>query len=496
MHTIKIAIICSFALLTAACNTRTVSRTGPSGVAKPRADEAATPIGPLPTRTVAPKVSVSTDGALALAVPPIPVAFETTGKVLAVNVQPGQKVSKGMILATLDDTTLRDALAQAKESLTLQLAQAKQAATGPKQSDIDSAQAAFNSAQARYAEIARGATATDLQQAQSALAAAQARYDDVVRGASTNDLQQAQAALAAAEARLAQVNNGATDSEKEQALRSWNQAKHSLWQSQITRDANCARDKNGATCLSNQASVGSAFESERSAYDRYQATLKPSSIDKIKSAEAEVASAKSRLATLQAQNGKDKVAQAAADLAAARSRLNTLQGQNSPEKLVQANADVAAAQARLQQAKQGQTDEAKAVSDAQIAQSRSNVDRAERNLDKAKLPSPCDCTVQDVNIAVGSSASGAAMTLLETKSMVFKTNNLSERDLAALKVGTLAQVRLKPFETSFTGKVSAILPQSTALQGNTAVFTVLITLDPSSEDLLPGMTGTAELAVK
>ena len=67
MHTIKIAIICSFALLTAACNTRTVSRTGPGGVAKPSADEAATPIGPLPTRTVAPKVSVSTDGALALA---------------------------------------------------------------------------------------------------------------------------------------------------------------------------------------------------------------------------------------------------------------------------------------------------------------------------------------------------------------------------------------------------------------------------------------------
>lgn len=38
---------------------------------------------------------------------------------------------------------------------------------------------------------------------------------------------------------------------------------------------------------------------------------------------------------------------------------------------------------------------------AQIAQAEADLATAQANLDKAKLASPCDCTVQAVNVAVG-----------------------------------------------------------------------------------------------
>ena len=41
--------------------------------------------------------------------------------------------------------------------------------------------------------------------------------------------------------------------------------------------------------------------------------------------------------------------------------------------------------------------------------------------------------------------------------------------------------------------VTAIVPQSAGAQGGTALFTVLITLDPTKAQILPGMTGRAEI---
>ncbi len=83
--------------------------------------------------------------------------------------------------------------------------------------------------------------------------------------------------------------------------------------------------------------------------------------------------------------------------------------------------------------------------------------------------------------------------------MVFRTTNLSERDLGSIKAGAPATIRLKPFDKPFRGTVKAVLPRRTNGQGAggaTAVFTVLIDVDPAGAELLPGMTGQAEITVQ
>jgi multidrug resistance efflux pump len=402
----------------------------------------------VPTRIINAVTTIPAEGTLALTTPIINLSFETSGKVAQLNVKPGQRVAKGDVLALLDEQTLKDALDQAREQLRLTEAQIKEAAVGTpvRKSDIDSAQASLNTARTRLTEAQRGAAKTDIDQAKALLSVAQMKLD--------------------------QVKAGATASEKEAALRSWNTSKNSLWSAQLSRDANCARDQNTVQCKSSQAQVGNAFESERAAYAKYQETLQPPTTDKVRAAEADVSSAQSRL--------------------------NTLLNQNSPEKLASYYADVISAEARLKQLTESQpvTDEKKKVTEIQLDNARSSVERAERNLAKAKLISPCDCIVQDVNVVVGSNASATAVTLVDTGSVVFKTSNISERDLASVKVGNVATVRLKAYDKNFNGKVSAILPQSSGMQGTTAIFTVLIKLDDAKEDLFPGMTGQAQIQLR
>lgn len=403
-----------------------------------------TPIA-VPTRLINAVTTIPADGTLALTTPLINLAFDTSGKVASINVKPGQKVTRGDVIATLDEQALKDSLDQAREQLALTEAQIKESAVGTavRKSDLDSAKASVTTAYARLAEAKKGAATTDIEQAKALLEVSQGK--------------------------LRQAKLGATEAEREAALRSWNNSKNSLWSAQLSRDANCARDNNTVQCKSNQAQVGSAFENERAAYAKYQDTLKPPAAETVRAAEAEVASAQSRL--------------------------NTLLSQNSPEKLASYYADVTSAEARLKQLTEPApvTDEKKKVVEIQLTNSRASVERAERNLAKAKLVAPCDCIVQDVNVVVGGNASGTAVTLVDTNSVVFKTTNVSERDLASIKVGNNATVRLKAYDKNFAGKVSAILPQSSGVQGTTAIFTVLIKLDSAKEDLLPGMTGQAQI---
>ena len=388
-------------LLIAACNN--IGGRGPGGTGQRGGNGATapgidtpTPLPPLPTREVAAVQSIAADGALALNLPVVALAFETTGRITAVNALPGQRVQAGDVLGTLDDQALQDALAQAREQLSLTEAQIRNTAAGTavRQSDVDSAQAALNQSWLAYQEVKSGPTASSV----------------------------------------------------ELSLRSWNAARNSLYSSQISRDAECGRNENSAGCKSQNASVGSSYENERRSYQQYLDAQKP----------------------------------------------------GTSAQLSQSYANVASAQARLKQLTDPApvTDESKKLAQVQFDNAKSNVERAQRNLAKARLLSPCNCTVQDVTAAAGASAGGVAVTLLQSNSIVFKTNNLSERDLGSIKVGSAARIRLKPYEKDFAAKVISILPQSTGVQGNVAIFTVVLQLEPATEELLPGMTGQAEIAVR
>ena len=311
------------------------------------------------------------------------------------------------------------------------------------------------------AQLDEAALLDGLAQARESLMVVEAQAAQNTAPARESDLRIAQANLSSAHARYQELKQGSTASQVEQALRSWNIAKNNLYSAQIARDTACARNLNlpeplkerarsNVNCTTAEAQVLAAEENVRAAEARYQASLLPVSRDR----------------------------------------------------LAQAYADIAAAQANLDRLRSGPSEAQLRVAEAQLSQARTAVERAARRLSQARLLSPCDCTVQEVGIAAGTTVAPGttAARLVDLRQLVFRTTNLSERDLGSVQIGAPAVIRLKPFDRAFDGRVRTILPQpassASAAAGSTAVFTALIDVDPAGEALLPGMTGQAEIAIR
>ncbi|HEY3341905.1 MAG TPA: biotin/lipoyl-binding protein [Anaerolineae bacterium] len=212
----------------------------------------------LPTRIVTAITTVAADGELALFGPVMSAAFETTGKVTAVYVVPGQSVKKGELLAELDSSTLSTTLQQAQEALTLKQLQIASSISSTKQTDVDVARAGLASAYAAYNELKAGPSAHTV----------------------------------------------------EQALRTWNEAKNSLYSSQLSRDKTCGI-KPGQTsaddvkkamtdtdCKAADMSVQGAEVQEASAHQAYLDAQKPATNDDLTKSWSGVASAQASLASL------------------------------------------------------------------------------------------------------------------------------------------------------------------------------------------------------
>ena len=145
--------------------------------------------------------------------------------------------------------------------------------------------------------------------------------------------------------------------------------------------------------------------------------------------------------------------------------------------LTQAWASVVQAQSSLATLQNGVSDAQKKVYEVELAQARVTVNRAQRDLEQAKLLSPCDCVVQEVTLVAGSLSSSGSITLLDTAQLTFQTTNLNERDVVKLQAGQKAVIRLKAFEQTFTGKVGPVLPESSGTSGSVALYTAIIELD-------------------
>ena len=352
-------------------------------------------VGGVVTRTET-AATVAGTGVLALRTPQVLAQFETSGQISKVNVVAGQTVKKGDVLAELDLSDLNEVLRKAKESLALKETEIATALEPASQSDIDNAAAQLGSAYASYTQLLQGADKYAL----------------------------------------------------ESALRSWNQARNSLYSSQLNRDQACGLvpgipGSNEASCKSAQLSVQQAEMREATAHQSYLDAQKPASNDQLVKSWSAVASAQNNLANL----------------------------------------------------KNGVSAEKRHVYELQLKQLQVAVDRATRNLARAKLLSPCDCVVQAVTLTAGSTSEGN-VTLLDTARLIFRATNITERDVIAIKPGQSATLRLKAFNDLFTGKVAAVLPASSGMQSSTALFTVLIDLDPSTANLLPGMTGSVDITIR
>ena len=390
-----------------------------------------------PVRQEQPRLTVLADGQIRNGRPPLPLTFETSGKLLSVNVQVGDEVSAGDVIATLDDVSLQEAvtsaqlrLTSAQNTLLQREAELEKLKTWePDESTIAIAEANIMSAEtslknAKTQDAASGSSLTSanvqIQQAQREVANAQEAYDNA-------------------------FSEG----------REWETQYHDKVCETINGIKQCS----------------SITWAERIKQDREGATAR------LQNAKEQLQIARANWSVQAAQNSGNSAVNVEAQLVGAQQELaRALKG---PTEAELATAELNVAQAKLT-----------------LEQEQFALTQAENALDKAQIVAPWDGTIQSVDVSPGGTvgAGSPIVTLVDTAGLEFITTNLSERDLNQITIGQEARMTLKTYPNDpIMGTVTRIDLAANGTVGDAAVFPVVIKFDSGDFVVRQGMTGRVEI---
>lgn len=129
--------------------------------------------------------------------------------------------------------------------------------------------------------------------------------------------------------------------------------------------------------------------------------------------------------------------------------------------------------------------------DARVQQTQTILDLAQINLAEGTLTAPFDGTVASVSVIAGEfvAEDQAVVTLASLDTLQLETTDLSERDIAAVKIGAPVNILIESMNENFTGKVISISPRADITSGD-SIFKVTIAFDQQPQHLLWGMTAT------
>jgi HlyD family secretion protein len=228
----------------------------------------------------------------------------------------------------------------------------------------------------------------------------------------------------------------------------------------------------------------------------------------------------------QARNNEISSIQAAeSQLAAAQSQLEALRNPDA-NVIAQQQAVVDQARANLQRVRQGGTQAEVAAAQATVAQQQANLERltvppravdlaeaqarievervalqqAERNLERATLRAPFAGTIAERNLEIGQRVSASAagsnaapFVLADFGAWRIETDNLSERDVVRIQIGSPAQITFDALpDVTLPGSVTAIQPRGVDQFGD-KTYTVTITPDMWDERLRWNMTASVNI---
>ncbi|HEU5099635.1 MAG TPA: HlyD family efflux transporter periplasmic adaptor subunit [Roseiflexaceae bacterium] len=457
----------------------------------------------------------------------VDLAFQTTGQIKEVLVEPGDLVQAGQALARLDDLDLRMQVQQAEADLKTAEARLNKATNGEATPlDLAAAQSKLQAAEAQLQKTRTGErTPADLRQAVASLQAARARLDALKNptpdklSAAQLQLRQARTTLTTASDSLSSAKTGA-EHELARATQSLRQAQASYstalqnWQSvQET-----GRDPYNPTMTdaSGKAKPNKLNDAERQRY--YEAFVQAEAA--LHSAESAVAQAQVNFDTAR-QKEASEVPQAEATVEDAQRQLDALL-HPSQASLAGAEAEVASAQAQLDKLRQGgsaadisaaqaQVEQARidlerlsapaaaseiAAAEAGVAQARADLDAAKTDLAQATLTAPFAGTVATVNMTAGGLAGSTATVELVDTSALHVDINLSEIDLPKVKPGQPATITFEALpDTTLTGTVESIAP--TATSGQSVVsYLIRVRFEPGTADVRVGMSADVSVEVE
>ncbi len=415
------------------------------------------------------------------------------GKIDTINVNVGETVHKGQVLAQLDKTSLQDAVNQA------------QAAVIAAQNNLGSTQDSYSKSQAQQA---------------AAIAAAQTTLSNDQANL-TNTQNEGQASINIAQTTLSNDQTALTNTQKT-AQASINSAQTTLNNDQTALQNTQAQSQAQLTAAQNQETAAcptplptaqqAACTSAEDNYTLVQAQTNSANAN----AQAKVNSDQQALAAAQAT--------ANANIAAAQAKINSDQ-QAIQQAMTTANANTSNSQAKIT-ADQKALAQAQAQATATLTQSQgqvttqqgslasalSQLQTAQDNLANATLVAPHDGIVTIINGTVGgtpgtpatggtssAAGNGTFIQIVDTSALQVLAD-VNEADTANLKAGQVATFTVNAYGNRlFRGTVSAISPNGQTVS-NVVSYPVYIDVDMSSRNLngatlLPGMTANVTVTV-
>jgi HlyD family secretion protein len=130
-------------------------------------------------------------------------------------------------------------------------------------------------------------------------------------------------------------------------------------------------------------------------------------------------------------------------------------------------------------------------------QAKARWDSAEANLAQTTLSAPFDGTVVDLAVLPGElvQVNQVVLTFADLNDLQITTTDLSERDIARVKLGQSVSVYIEALDVTVTGKVIQISPKSETVGGD-VVYPVTIELDEQPDGLLWGMSAEVEISTE
>ena len=133
--------------------------------------------------------------------------------------------------------------------------------------------------------------------------------------------------------------------------------------------------------------------------------------------------------------------------------------------------------------------------DARVQQAQVTLELAQISLAEGTLTAPFEGIVASLSVIPGEfvQSDQAVVTLATLNSLQVETTDLSERDIAKVKIGAPVSIFIEALNENFSGNVVSISPKADTVGGD-VVFKVIIAFDKQPENLLWGMT--AEVTIE
>jgi multidrug efflux pump subunit AcrA (membrane-fusion protein) len=426
---------------------------------------------PNPVRTVAvtrgtvtASVTASGNSESSLATP---VSFVTNGVLKTVDVKPGDVVTTGQVLATIDPASAQTTLDTALAQLANAQAALAQAQAGP--TDIKRQQDALAITQAQQSVDAANDTLSTAREAEGPRPEVHRHRDQERAGQARHRHPGPERAGQHGGAEPAVVPAGVPDDHADDCLGRHREHRFEFHQQRLHSQKNAlinARNTRTSTLQADQQAITTAKQNQKNTLLNDQKA--------IDSAEAQVTSAESNVKSAQL------------------SQQANLHPQ-TPEQIAQARANVDSAQVSVDSAQRGVNETTLvAPQDGKVLSVANKV--GEVTTGGSSLGSSGTTSGGSANAAANTAAtsSGTGFIVIANPSQLAVTANIAEADAAKVQLGQAARITFPATSATATGTVTQITPQST-VSNNVVQYPVQVSLATAPPGI--GVGNTASLSI-